>query len=207
MRKGRLYLYLGCMRSQKSKKLLERVREMREYGKRKVLLIKPTKDTRSGQGTIKSRDGESLPATEIPGADIWQVLEVIETIERDNGELLDCVAIDEGQFFDDLYALVEILIKRRYEVIVAGLDLDFRARPFRDVPNLTVLAADDGGEIHWCTAYCTKCGNAASRSLRLINGQPASWNSPLDLPGGDETYECRCTDHFPVPDCPYPPKR
>jgi thymidine kinase len=46
-----------------------------------------------------------------------------------------------------------------------------------------------------------KCGcEHATRTQRLIDGQPADKNSPLIMIGGDETYEARCIKCYELPD-------
>jgi len=42
---------------------------------------------------------------------------------------------------------------------------------------------------------------------RIINGEPAHYNSPQILVGGDETYEPRCEEHFVLPGRPMPGHR
>jgi thymidine kinase len=43
------------------------------------------------------------------------------------------------------------------------------------------------------------CGNPASRNQRLIGGQPARYDSPTIMVGGDESYEARCRSCHSVP--------
>ncbi len=56
----------------------------------------------------------------------------------------------------------------------------------------------------WMTSYCTKCGMRAAFPQRLINGQPAPYDSPQIHVGGDESYEPRCEEHFVLPGRPLP---
>ena len=42
------------------------------------------------------------------------------------------------------------------------------------------------------TAVCTKCGAPATRTQRLVNGKPASFNDSIVLVGAVEHYEPRC---------------
>ena len=41
-------------------------------------------------------------------------------------------------------------------------------------------------------AICMKCGNIASRTQRIINGNPAYYDDPIILVGAFENYEARC---------------
>ncbi len=106
------------------------------------------------------------------------------------------VAIDEAQFFDDeLTSVVQALADRGIRVIVAGLDTDFRGEPFGPMPVL-IVQAEQVDKIH---AICMVCGDAAPRTQRLINGQPAHFNDPVVIVGASELYEARCRDHHEVP--------
>ena len=73
-------------------------------------------------------------------------------------------------------------------VIVAGLDCDFRGEPFGIMPEL-LARAEDVTKLH---AICQVCGNLASRTQRIINGKPASYDDPIIMIGATESYEARC---------------
>jgi thymidine kinase len=44
-------------------------------------------------------------------------------------------------------------------------------------------------------AICTICGRDASRTQRLVNGEPAPISAPTILVGASEHYEARCRHH------------
>ena len=48
-------------------------------------------------------------------------------------------------------------------------------------------------------AICVLCGAPASRNQRLIDGQPAPYDSPMIMVGGQESYEARCRACHEVP--------
>ena len=48
-------------------------------------------------------------------------------------------------------------------------------------------------------AICVRCGNPASRNQRLIDNQPARYDSPTIMVGGSESYEARCRHCHDVP--------
>ena len=58
-------------------------------------------------------------------------------------------------------------------VIITGLDLDFRGEPFGPMP-LLMAEAEMVDKLH---AICVVCGAPASRTQRLINGQPANYTT------------------------------
>ena len=77
---------------------------------------------------------------------------------------------------------------RGKRVICAGLDQDFRGLPFGAMPEL-LARAEDVSKLH---AICVICGEDASRTQRLIEGQPAAFDDPVVLVGAAEVYEARC---------------
>ena len=107
------------------------------------------------------------------------------------------MAIEEAQFFDaGLVEVAERLADRDRAVIVNGLNRDFLGRPFGPVPALMAIA----DEILMLSAICMVCGEAASRTQRLVDGRPASASDPLVVIGGmgDERYEARCRKHHEI---------
>jgi thymidine kinase len=153
-----------------------------------VFLIKPRLDTRTDALTVVSRSGAQHTALTVDDS---------SGIERLAGEA-DIVAIEEGQFFDErLPDVVERLADAGKQVLVTGLDTDFRGIPFGPMPRLMALA----DQVTKLTAICVVCGEPATRTQRLIDGQPVPADSPLIMIGGlgDETYEARCRLHHEVP--------
>ena len=95
----------------------------------------------------------------------------------------DVVGIDEAQFFDDeIMNVCQTLALRGIRVIVAGLDMDYKGKPFGQMPNLLSIA-DYITKLH---AICVRCGNIANVSYRKTEqgGQV--------LLGEKDTYEPRC---------------
>ena len=80
-------------------------------------------------------------------------------------------------------------------VIVAGLDTDFRAEPFGPMPVLMAKAE----KVDKLQAICMSCGEPASRTQRLVNGNPANYHDPVVIVGASEMYEARCRKHHEVP--------
>ncbi len=106
------------------------------------------------------------------------------------------IAIDEAQFFDmGLIDVVQRLVdERTLRVIVAGLDTDFRGEPFGPMPQLLSIAE----EVLKLHAICAVCGGDASRTQRLVDGEPAAYDDPIILVGAQESYEARCRQHHVV---------
>ena len=106
------------------------------------------------------------------------------------------VAIDEAQFFGEgIIPVVQDLVDRGIRVIVAGLDMDFRGVPFGQMPKLLALA-EIVDKLH---AICMVCGEEATRTQRLVDGEPAYHDDPIIIVGASEMYEARCRIHHQVP--------
>ena len=184
---GWVHVIAGCMFCGKTDEMLRLLRRFSIAGRR-VVLVKPRLDTRTDRVTVVSRSGAHHEAVTVDSST------EIDAVGRD----ADVVAIEEAQFFDEhLPEAVERLAALGKQVVVTGLDRDFRGVPFGSMPRLLALA----DEVTKLTAICVVCGEPATRTQRLIDGAPAPANSPLIVIGGmgDETYEARCRLHHEVP--------
>lgn len=200
---GKIELMMGPMRSNKTAELLRRAEMRRQYAAQHVLVLKPSDDTKCGPGIVESRNPNGhgrMEALEFKSSDPWEVLRAITETEIRIGKRVECLAIDEGQFVDGLFLFTKNLLDANHDVLVAGLDLDFRALPFGEMLDLTWFVNAYGGSITECIAYCS-CGNRALYSQRLIDGEPAPYDSPIKVPG--DSYEPRCAEHFILPGRPH----
>jgi thymidine kinase len=163
----------------KTEELIRRVRRAK-IARQKVQVFKPAIDTRYAEREVTSHDGVQVDAMPVQGVDhLRTVVDPESTV----------VALDEVQFYnDDVVALCEDLANRGVRVIVAGLDMDFRGEPFGPMPALMARAE----RVDKLQAICVVCGGPASRTQRLIDGQPAGYADPVILVGASEVYEARC---------------
>jgi len=180
-------LIAGPMACGKTEELMRRIRRAKIANK-KVQIFTPTVDTRSKMNHIESRNG--LTQMAIVVKDSNELLSLIDM--NDN-----IIGIDELQFFDDnIINVIKKIISLKIKVIAAGLDLDFKGDPFGSMSALLALA----DKVDKLTAICMKCGSEFGiRTQRLIDGKPATLDSPLILIGGDECYEARCLRCFKGP--------
>ena len=171
----------------KTEELIRRVRRA-IIARQKVKVFKPEVDDRYGIQRITSHTGQSVEA--IPVAAAGDILDLA------NGETT-VVAIDEAQFFDDGIVAVAQSLAEDFDnrVIIAGLDTDFRGQPFGAMPRLLCIAE----EVIKLQAICVVCGEPASRTQRLVNGEPAAYDDPIIMVGAQESYEARCRQHHAVP--------
>jgi thymidine kinase len=183
---GKVEVIAGPMFSGKTEELIRRLRRA-EIARQKIQVFKPSLDVRFGVEKLASHAGSEFEATPVDEA--GEILNLIE-------EGTTVVAIDEAQFFEDqITTVVQALADRGVRVIVAGLDTDFRAEPFGPMPVLMVQAE----QIDKLQAICIVCGDPASRTQRLIDGNPAYYEDPVVIVGASELYEARCRHHHEVP--------
>ena len=102
---------------------------------------------------------------------------------------------DRDELDERIIDITHDLADRGLRVIVAGLDTDFRSEPFGPMPVL-MAKAERVDKLH---AICMVCGEPASRTQRLIDGQPARYAEPVVVVGAAELYEARCRQHHDVP--------
>ena len=200
---GKLELIVGPMRSNKTAELLRRIEIRKQYAKQDVMLLKPSDDTKAEAGLVESRNQNGcgrMEAVEFRSADPWSVLPVLEAAEQKIGKRIECVAIDEGQFVQDLFLFTKRLLERGYDVMVSGLELDFRGLPFGEMLDLSWIVRTYSGNITELVAYCS-CGAKALYPQRLIDGKPAQYDSPIIMAG--DFYEPRCGEHFILPGQPH----
>jgi thymidine kinase len=155
--------------------------------KQKIQVFKPGFDVRYSSEKVTSHAGNEYDAFSV------------ESITEIPALLLDdvtLVAIDEAQFFDEeIVTVVQDLVDKGIRVIVGGLDMDFRGIPFGQMP-LLLSQAEVVDKLH---AICMVCGEQATRTQRLVNGEPAYFDDPIIIVGASEMYEARCRIHHQVP--------
>ena len=178
-REGWIEVICGCMFAGKTEELIRRINVL-SYARKNILVFKPKIDDRYSTTEIASHAGSKVPCIVISEAK-----EILDHVNYDT----DVVAIDEVQFFDeDVVDICEYLADSGLRVMVAGLDKDFRGEPFGVLPDLLTRAEF----VTKLTAVCAKCGAPATRTQRIINGKPASFNDPIALVGAKGAYEPRC---------------
>ncbi|HWZ28770.1 MAG TPA: thymidine kinase, partial [Gemmatimonadales bacterium] len=167
--------------------LIRRVRRA-VIARKKVQVFKSHLDARyAGLYSITSHDGIAVEAEPIDSS---------EQLMRQVAPGTEVVAVDEAQFLDDgLVTVANALADRGVRVILAGTDVDFRGLPFGAMPTLMCVAE----VVDKFQAICVVCGGPATRNQRLVNGKPATWDSPTILVGGRESYEARCRHCHKVP--------
>ncbi|MCB0645376.1 MAG: thymidine kinase [Saprospiraceae bacterium] len=171
-RSGWIEVICGSMFSGKTEELIRRIKRAK-IANQKIKIFKPAKDTRYDEIDVVSHDDNSISS--IPINESFDILQHV-------GEV-NCIGIDEAQFFDEnLVQVCQKLAIRGVRVIVAGLDMDFRGKPFGPIPSLLAVA-EYITKVH---AICPHCGTLATHSYRL------SEEKETVVLGEKDKYEPRC---------------
>lgn len=176
---GWIEVVCGCMFSGKTEELIRRLRRA-QIAKQKVAIFKPRIDKRYSAEHIVSHSEQSLVSTVVDDAsDILKL-----TVDA------QVVGVDECQFFKpNLVDVCESLANDGKRVIVAGLDQDYRGKPFEPMPQLLAVAE----YITKTLAICVVCGNPADRTQRTTS------SSERVVVGAKEMYEARCRRCHRIP--------
>ena len=169
---GWIEVLTGSMFSGKTEELIRRLRRAR-FAKQKVEIFKPRIEIRYSEEEVVSHDDNSIHSTPVDSA--ANIILLASEVE--------VVGIDEAQFFDD--GLVDVCNQLAYSgvrVIIAGLDMDYRGKPFGPMPKLMSIA-EYVTKVH---AICVRCGNLAHYTHRL------SEDDKLIVLGETDIYEPLC---------------
>lgn len=203
-----LTVITGPMFSGKSTELIRQIRR-EQIAEKEMQLFNFSEDARYAEpGTLASYDGGTMRTTPVA-----RTRDMIALVKPET----QLIVIDEVQFLDDIIIdYISHLVDQGKRVMAAGLNLDFRGEPFpfgygsvRTIADLLVRA----DFIVKLSAVCTfrddrghRCGREATRTQRLVGGEPAHYSDPIKMIGAQESYEARCVRHHAVPGktCPLP---
>ncbi len=174
--KGWIEVICGSMFSGKTEELIRRLNRAL-LAQQKVEIFKPIIDQRYSKKKIVSHNETAIHSSPIAfSKDILL-------------RCADCevIGIDEAQFFDDdIVEVSNTLANQGKRVIVAGLDMDFKGRPFGPMDKLMGIA-EYITKVH---AICMNCGSVASYSYRR------SKSKKKVVIGEKDVYEALCRSCF-----------
>ena len=173
---GWIEVICGSMFSGKTEELLRRVKRAK-IAKQKIKIFKPKKDVRYDKKKVISHDQNSIKSK--PVSNPGKIIKLSEKFE--------VIGIDEAQFFDD--SLVDVcneLANLGKRVIVSGLDMDYKGKPFGPMPNLLAIA-EYVTKVH---AVCSKSGKMASYTHRIVE------SDDLILLGDTKKYQALSRKEF-----------
>ncbi|HTO90671.1 MAG TPA: thymidine kinase [Candidatus Sulfotelmatobacter sp.] len=177
---GSIEVIVGSMYSGKTEELIRRLRRA-QIARQRVEIFKPAIDDRYARDAIVSHSELRIPSRSIRTA---------RDVLRHAHEA-QVIGIDEGQFLGpELVPVCERLARAGKRVIVAGLDQDYRGRPFEPMPQLLAIAE----YITKTLAICVVCGAPANRTYRKVK------RGGRVVVGGADLYEARCRRCFELGD-------
>lgn len=184
---SKLYFRYGTMGSSKTANALMVAFNYKQTGQ-KVLLLKPSSDTRDGESIIKSRMGLT--------ADCGYVEDYIDKdgkiLDIESIKMQDCVIIDEAQFMSEkqVDTIAEIIDEYKIPFICYGLRTDFRTEFFPG--SLRLMAIAD--KIEEVKTICW-CGRKATCNARF-NDEGIIRSGEQIYVGGNESYTALCRKHY-----------
>ncbi|HDS07623.1 MAG TPA: thymidine kinase [Bacteroides sp.] len=170
--KGWIEVITGSMFSGKTEELIRRLKRAR-IARQKVEIFKPRIDVRYSEQEVVSHDENAIQSTPVDSSANILLL----------ASGMEVVGVDEAQFFDKgLVDVANQLANSGVRVIVAGLDMDFRGKPFGPIPGLLAVA-EYVTKVH---AICVRCGRLANYTHRLVE------EDKLIMLGETDLYEPLC---------------
>eukprot|EP00471_Norrisiella_sphaerica_P000792 CAMPEP_0184487754 /NCGR_PEP_ID=MMETSP0113_2-20130426/10315_1 /TAXON_ID=91329 /ORGANISM="Norrisiella sphaerica, Strain BC52" /LENGTH=173 /DNA_ID=CAMNT_0026870153 /DNA_START=317 /DNA_END=838 /DNA_ORIENTATION=- len=167
---------MGPMFAGKTCALIDRI-SVEEKKNKSILVVKSAKDTRYSRDEVVSHNGMKRRCTAV---------NKLEEISEEDFEHSSVIAIDEGQFFDDLAPFCRRAADQGRTVIVAGLDGDFQRQRFGQVLDIVPIA----DAVIKLSAKCSVCDEEAPFTGRVVDSKEQTFV------GGAESYQPLCRDHY-----------
>ena len=187
---NKLFFYYGTMASAKTLRLLTTAYNFEENGL-DIMCLKPSADTRDGEGIIKSRVGLERECVMVePDVNLYKAIKDYRNILEAQFHNLKWVLIDECQFLtekqiDELSDVVDFL---GINVMCFGLRTDFQSKLFPASKRLFELA----DEIEEIKSTCPCGERKTSINARFDeNGEIVTEGEQI-MVGGNDIYKSIC---------------
>jgi len=141
-----LEIILGSMFSGKTSRIVEIYKQC-IFCNIPVSVINHCIDTRYDDSLLSTHDKIKIPCI--------KTAKLNDLIDNSDITSSQVVLINEGQFFDDLYEFVSLLLKHGKKVYVCGLDGDFERKKFGQILDLIPLC----DRVTKLTSLCSLCKN------------------------------------------------
>jgi thymidine kinase len=179
-RGGWIEVICGSMFAGKTQELIRRLR-LAVLARQQVQVFKHKLDARYAREYLVSHDQLRVPSVPIRRS---------EDLPPKLRPGTQVVGLDEAHFFDRrIVRVCRSLAEEGRRVIVAGLDMDYRGRPFAPMAQLMAQAE----YVTKLQAICMVCGDPASLSQKVGEGRKR-----IDV-GHADKYEARCRRCFKAP--------
>jgi len=180
--RGRLEIILGNMFSGKSTELIRRFNREKVLNKR-IICVNYYLDNRyTNENKMNTHDNNSIDSLKIEKLEYLLEPEVLKNY--------DSFFIDEGQFFNEIYSIVKLLVDiHNKHVVIAGLDGDSNRNKFGDLISLIPIS----DTVDKLSAYCNKCNDGTYGPFtKKLND---SNNNVIEI-GGKDLYIPVCRNHY-----------
>lgn len=187
---AKLYFRYGAMNSGKSTALLQAAYNYEERGQR-VLLAKPAIDSK-GEASIVSRLGVTRPVdfTVPADGDLAEIFRLARArVERETGQPVSCLLIDEAQFLSETQIddLLRIALEQDVPVLAYGIRTDFQTIAFPGSRRLLEIAHS----LEELKTIC-RCGRKAVFNARRVDGRFVFAGDQVAIEQGEVVYESLC---------------
>ena len=158
-----LQVIYGPMFSGKTTKLIDIYEEKSsKFGEKSCLAINYALDNRYGEGQIISHDNKKIKC--------HSIINLLEFIKNEDTRNLiidsSYIFINEAQFFKNLKeSIIELTETLNKEVILCGLDLDYKKEKFGEILDLTVMT----NKVFKLTGKCHNCNLESEFTHRVID--------------------------------------
>ena len=181
---AQIEIVIGPMYSGKSTELIRRCRNY-EAIEKKVVIFNHKLDSRCAENTVQTHSNSRKNAIKTDSLVMFY---------KENKNLIlntDIIAIDEAQFFTDLFEFVQLIEHMDKVIIIAGLDGDCFRKPFGQILQC-IPYANEVTKLH---AMCMmkKDGTYASFTKRLSHIEPQ--NEQVDI-GAQDKYMAVCREEY-----------
>jgi thymidine kinase len=139
-----LEIILGSMFSGKTSRLVEIYKQCK-FCSISVEVINHSIDVRYDDELMSTHDKIKIPCIKTN-----KITDILSKISK-----ADVILINEGQFFDDLYETVEMMLKNGKKIYICGLDGDFERKKFGQLLDLIPLC----DKVTKLTSLCSLCKN------------------------------------------------
>ena len=160
---GTLEIIIGPMFSGKTELLIEKYniefsKNVYNISMEKIIAFNYHKDTRYGNNKIFSHSGKNISCI--------QIETLSEIFEDDEFSKRTHIFINEAQFFSDLkHCVIELVEKHNKNVILCGLDSDFKREKFGDIWDLIPYS----DYLVKLKGKCNNCNNHSLFTYRITN--------------------------------------
>lgn len=187
---SKLYFKFGCMNSAKSMLLLTTAHNLEENGL-EIMVLKPSADTRDGEGIIRSRAGVERKCISV-GEDVnlYRTIKEYRNFLASQFMELKWVLVDECQFLteEQINQLSDVVDFLGINVICYGLRTDFQSKLFPASKRLFEIADDIEEVVTTCA-----CGDRkTSINARFDSEGNIVTEGDQVVIGGNDMYKPIC---------------